>query len=234
VQIWDIPHQRLLAELPDTAGEGSYLVYSRDGRLLATAEKEVCLWDLTAQPPRQTFRASLPGSAECIAVSREGTTLAVAVADETWVWDVENRVLRHKLPQPATCLALSPDARTLAATTLEATKHGQGPVWLWDLDTGNRTRSLVTSGRGGVASLAFSPDGKTLAGALDSRICLWHVGTGQELYALTYHGAWMIHVEFSADGESLTAWMRGAAGVWLGYQLAVCSWPALHDASAVR
>src|SRR5262249_12396720 len=127
VQIWDLVQRRLQVELPGTAGEGSFLLYSADGKKLVTGEKEVCIWDLTTRPPQQTFAARLPVSTECVALSRDGAMLAAGAGwrDDVTVWDVRTATLRFKLPVRAGYLALSPDGRTLAASNLN-------PVSLWD------------------------------------------------------------------------------------------------------
>src|SRR5262249_23207151 len=109
----------------------------------------------------------------------------------------------------------SPDGKTLAAGGL--------PVFLWDVANGKPLRpvgeldirgiadGLVTSG---VHTLAFSPDGKSLAvastaGAID----LWEAATGQE--RCRFHGHQASFLAFSPDGRRLaTAGEDATVVIW--------------------
>ncbi|MBW4446485.1 MAG: CHAT domain-containing protein [Spirirestis rafaelensis WJT71-NPBG6] len=57
-----------------------------------------------------------------------------------------------------------------------------------------------------VNSVAFSPDGKTLAsGSSDKTIKLWDVATGSPKQTLTGHSEWVNSVAFSPDGKTLAS-----------------------------
>ncbi|MEA5505065.1 serine/threonine-protein kinase [Halotia wernerae UHCC 0503] len=57
-----------------------------------------------------------------------------------------------------------------------------------------------------VNSVAFNPDGKTLAtGSDDKTIKLWNLATGQEIHTFKGHFGWIWSVAFSPDGKILAS-----------------------------
>jgi serine/threonine protein kinase/WD40 repeat protein len=117
------------------------------------------------------------------------------------------RGLALPMPGRVEAVAVSPDGRWLAA----ATADGQGAVHVWDFvtgelhwPTGNRRRPSAVNAH----SLAFSPDGKTLAAGCGAQkaIKLWHVETGAErMLAVDPKVLRVLAVAFSADGQRLAA-----------------------------
>jgi len=81
----------------------------------------------------------------------------------------------------------------------------EATVKLWDV----RTRQQVATLKGHanfVYSVAFSPDGKTLAsGSADHTVKLWDARTGQELASLEGYDYAVSSVAFSPDGKTLAS-----------------------------
>ena len=74
-------------------------------------------------------------------------------------------------------------------------------VHLWDVMTGEQKRTL-TGHTEGVQSLAFSPDGGTIAsGGWDKTIRLWEVATGKHKEILLQHTWTIWSLKFSPDGR---------------------------------
>jgi WD40 repeat protein len=97
---------------------------------------------------------------------------------------------------PITSVAFSPSSTTLAIAS--------APMCLWDIAT-----KVCASGFGGTGgySLAFSPDGKTLAaGYITGKTYLWNVSTGSRGAPLTDPNSGsggVLSVTFSPDGKIL-------------------------------
>ncbi|MGW4380922.1 WD40 repeat domain-containing protein [Kitasatospora sp. NPDC004531] len=183
VQLWDVSDPARPAAVAILANTHGCLAFSPNGHALAAvAEDRSELWDLT--DPRQPVRAgAIPpgtGTAQCVAFSSDGNLLAFAVnaadsnyAAELWnIADLANptrsAVLDNSHPYS---LAFSPRGPLLAVGT------SHDGVRLWDATDPAKPRLVtpyeedppdsaspveIDSGQV-VATVVFSPDGRTLA-----------------------------------------------------------------------
>jgi WD40 repeat protein len=220
-------------------GSGTFeVVLSADGKLLARGgwDHVVDLWDAASGKKLQTLQGHT-ATIFRLAFSPDGKTLASiatdwgpgqenAVLGQIKLWDVamgKERVTLKGLPGLGLCLAFSSDGKTLATSSANDLGKGkyEDTVKLWDVDTGKEKLELK-QGKGVVAfSLAFSPDGKTLAmgtggGIMDitpSSVILWDVSTGKErARTLPAHKNSITWVGFSPDGKTLAS-ACGGGGV---------------------
>ena len=78
-------------------------------------------------------------------------------------------------------------------------------IRLWDTVTGTHIRTL-TGHTDWVNSVAFSPDGNTIAsGSGDKTVRLWDAATGENTRTLTDHTDWVNSVAFSPDGNTIAS-----------------------------
>jgi hypothetical protein len=172
VWLWDLGPSRAARLLGTHEPDLQYLLaFSPDGRTLASADDRsdsITLWDV----PSRTRSKALPiGSmhVEALAWSAEGRWLVVGRDVETQgvvLFDVatgRSRKLAPPDPGLVTGLACAPDGKTLA------TRHANLGVVLWDLATGKQWHRLDNSKVGSGETIAFSPDGGTLAVASKQR-----------------------------------------------------------------
>ena len=80
-------------------------------------------------------------------------------------------------------------------------------IWIYDVHSGAEV-TLLTGHTDGVTSLAFSPDGTTLASGgsfNDEMVRLWDVATWKPKITLTGHTSHVSSVAFSPDGNTLAS-----------------------------
>jgi WD40 repeat protein len=160
----------------------------------------------------------------------------------------------------SSAIAVSPDGKILAsgghdnqirlfdaATGKELRRLAghQARTYVPEFDPRSPLDTLVSVvGSGFVCSLAFSPDGKTLAsGGWDDCVRLWDVETGKQVRKIDAHKAMVTKVAFSPDGKVLASrgGLDGMAKLWdpqTGTQLhkftglsAINPWRFNHDSA---
>ena len=210
--------------------------FSPDGTTLAAgirdwgdsslSQNRVVLWDVTTREVVATFKEPEDRDwVSSVSFSPDGTTLAVGIQG---YWGGRVRLLDAATLEEIAALempmgglsiislAFSPDGTTLATGIWDnsrgTTEIWRGWVMLWNVASRGVIATLEEPGDFDEAtSLAFSPDGTTLAaGTWHSRILLWDVATRE---AFTLDGTrFEVHsLAFSPDGTTLAA---GFATLW--------------------
>ncbi|MFI0366443.1 WD40 repeat domain-containing serine/threonine protein kinase [Actinomadura sp. 1N219] len=194
VTLWDVARRRRIVTLSgreirekdDRFAVGT-VAFSPDGRTLSAAfgnpeiENSVTLWDLAGRRQIATLTGRDSGS-----FSPDSRILAVASRekDAVMLWDLAHHrqlttlVDRDRIAGPFQTVTFSPDGKTLAASGANAYRAtltlwdvaDRRPITTWDLSTDSREHP-----NGSVQSMAFSPDGRTLATGSNSGLYLWDV-----------------------------------------------------------
>ena len=208
-----------------SGSEGDQLVFSPDGRRLASAssdESDAKIWDATTGG----LLASYPGPGENlagVAFSPDGRLLAVGSGlhghrenGVVRIWDTQSNQELHTLRghvEMTGSLAFSPDCRRLASTSLDQT------IKIWDMQTGVEVLTL-TGHLSAVWSGVFAPDGRLFSAGEDGiRVWdgrPWREGEkGQEFLTLEGHRESVTSVAFSSTGGLLaTGDCVGVVKLW--------------------
>jgi WD40 repeat protein len=160
----------------DRSGGLFSIAFSMDGNLLATAGRELHIWDLASGEIQTTI--PLPGEypmVNSVAFSPDGKRLAYGGSRNILrLWDVESKAEVVFFNFPGDVYAIQSVAFSLDGSLL-ATGDTSGLVRIWNAKTGTQLTSLVGHNRQ-VNSVAFSPDGKLLAStSQDGTVRLWGV-----------------------------------------------------------
>ena len=188
---------------------------SPDGRTLMSEGRgdTIHLWDVNTGQQIRTL-TGYEDNVTSVSLGPDGRTLASGNWNGTIrLWDIDTgKELRTFTGHTSMVdsVSFSPDGRTLASTC-SYNPEGRRDLWdktirLWDVNTGKELH-ILTGHTSMVNSVAFSPDGKTLASSNwhDSTIRLWDVNTGQQFRTLTGHESGVNSVSFSPDGQTLVS-----------------------------
>jgi len=179
------------------------LSLSPDGTslVLTSLNEGMSWWDL-----KNTDNPIMKSKASLAHFSADGSSLAGFQNDGfVIIWDTATRKERNRLKLEASSLgtriALSEDGSLLAVT------HGfqdyENAISLWDTVSGEKLGTLKGH-KQGIWSLAFSPDGRTLASSGGGGIVrLWNIATQSELLTIRELGTAMTDLTFSPDGKVL-------------------------------
>ena len=186
------------------------LAFSPDSTTLASGswDETVRLWDVETGAHKRTLTAHTEGISN-VRFSSDGRIFVSSSFNERKVilWDVGTWQQKAAVGTDINGFALSPDSSTLA------TGNWRGELHLWDVASG--THKMEFMGHlSNISSVAFSPDGKTLASGSDDKLYLWDIASGARKLSITGHTDGVNAIAFSPDGKTLASGSREHILLW--------------------
>src|SRR5207237_386759 len=162
------------------------------------AQAEELRQTLTGQTKEITTVAYLPDKKTLASASRDGTVK---------LWDAQTGALKQTVEEhdgEVVSLAFSSDGTTAAVAVVNS--GGGGMVFINDMQGGQLGAVRQKIERANIQSVAFAPDGKTLAvGNTSGSLTLWDTTTGTLKQTLEGQDIQTRAVTFSPDGKWIAA-----------------------------
>jgi WD40 repeat protein/serine/threonine protein kinase len=210
IRIWNVPGFDLAGVREGHNDTVRALAWTQDGQLISSgSDQKILAWDPAGNIVLERLE---PEGVHSLDFAPAGLRLPVPSTNAA----VSERNLdpRTKL-RPGSMQADPRDIITVQPDELIALGMKHGTVRLWHLPTDT---VLFDAQHHGVEirSLAFSPDGRTLAVAgSDEAVYLWHVATGRNVLTFDQLGSSVHRVIFSPDGTQLIAALHdGTIRIW--------------------
>jgi WD40 repeat protein len=207
VRLWEVGLQGGESVLRGHTNDIYPVAYSPDGQWIASGswDKTVRLWDASTGESC----AELPHHdvVRVLDFSPDSSRLVSGCDQDEWlhVWNVATAREERKLKGPGTvpqAIAVSPDAARIAAADAD------GSAIITEAATGERIYSFRIARRDGEKkALAYSPDGRLLAGTGEDskQIDVWDTRTHDRSARLTGHTGVVYSVAFNGDGRLLAS-----------------------------
>lgn len=210
----------------------STLSFSPNGKILAIARDSLQLWEVATGQLQTTLEDKrLPVVPKAFFSPKEALVAAFSYDDSAGdeventqsalvLWNIQAkkvvRMLHNRNSKADWKDATFSHNGELLATT-EGTEHGTyNSLRLWDVHSGKLVKTLSDIE---VEKVAFSPEGKTLAGGAVNYVRLWDVQSGKIVKSF-HHPGGVSSLAFSRDGSTLATISKnkettgGAVKVW--------------------
>ncbi len=227
--------KRLFRFLPEGMNLSGFDI-SPDEKILATGSQEgqLILWNAATREKLRTLpvhNLPQPGKQKgptrksiffnSVAFSPDGKWLAASAHfDQLRIYEVATGKLKYVLPYPGLYglqIIFSPDGYLATYRVGEPLNPNEkSAIILWDPETGKIHQQFdwEPAWGPGYHALAFSPDGKWMAGdGGKSRLCVWERATGKKHFIDPEKHYPFYSVAFSKDGNTLAA-ANGALQMW--------------------
>ncbi len=206
IRRWDIESGKQTGAFKGHNGPVVSLIAQGDAVISGALDKTIRIWD--AQTTKQ--RKSIPrsqGDGDALALTAAGDFLATAgINNVIRIFDAKigkEVIYAPGAPAGLVGLALSADQQRLASITSD------GQILVWNAKTG-KPHKQWDSQQTGDFSLAFGPDGKTLATAANT-LRLWDADAGTEIAQLPIKRLdSIVSLAFSPDGKMVALAMHSS------------------------
>ena len=199
IQLWHVSIDNAKIPIRTLAGHSGAVwsvAISSDGKLLASgsADKTIKIWNLQTGELQKTLKGHAAGVFS-IAFSPDNSLIASGSFDKTVkLWNIKQ--------------GKSEKYQRYSYAHSRGNSYGYSYEYSYAYSHGFPTRTLLGHTQE-VQSVAFSPDGQTLAsGSTDGTVKLWNVNTGKAFRTLSDHTDAVWSVAIAPDGKTL------ASGSW--------------------
>lgn len=240
LKLYDLENRRYVERFAGFEGDSRGKEFTRDGKTLVTLDHrngKVRLWDVaTGKERRSCFvlpedELSKPYRITGSELSPDDKTMAVACRrgnnpDGTSdlvalrLWDIttgKELVKLHGLTNNVDGLTFSPDGRLLVSCcqSPQGARRTANEFFVWNVKTGRQLVRLSDKESVSAFSVAFSPDGRTLASAsLDGTVRVWEVASWTLRTKFQAHHDHISALQFAPDGTLFTGSFDSTVMAW--------------------